>query len=344
MKKRVFVVENEAVVARDICGHLQRMNYDIAGMASSGEDAMSVMGESKPDVVLMGVDPGDGMDGIEAAARIKERFRIPVVFLTAFSDTELVARIRHTEPFAYVLKPFEEAELHAAVEIALANRILEEREREYRMLLEQAAAPMAIADATGRIVAVNLRVCELLGHSREELLAMKLMDLIDPEQLLAEPPHFEELKDGRTHMFERRLVCHDGRRVDCEISARGMSDGRIQGILHDITERKRDEAEFRQAVRSEAVDKLLTKLHAMRHGESAAVNLNRLALFLENISSLRMPLTGSDSAGLTPMHRFRTAAQEFDQAHRAAFDADRFTDAHFFRRSFIPGRGQAGGE
>ena len=384
---------------------------------------MPAVGETKPDVILMDVNLGAGMDGIEAAARIKEHFRIPIVFITAFSDAELIARIRLTEPFAYILKPFEEAELHAAVEIALlrsrletalyeqkqllgttlnsiddgvivagedgriryinpiaealtgwtadealgkllsevyrvqlpytltardgtehmvefrssimvdvggqwngfvhtftdvsereaSRRILEQREREYRMLMEQSADAIVIGDATGRILAVNLRVCELLGYSREELLAATLMDLIDPEHLLREPEHFEELRDGRNHTFERRLICRDGRMIDVEISARGMSDGRIQGVLHDITERKRSETEFRHAVRSEAVDKLLTKLHALRHGETAAVNLNRLALFLENLGSLRIPLSGGGIAGPSPMHRFHAAAEEFEE-------------------------------
>ena len=423
MKPRIFIVEDEAVVALDIKGRLQRMNYDVVGIASSGEDAMPAVGVLKPDVVLMDVSLGGGMDGIEAAARIKEQFRIPVVYITAYNDAELIARISLTEPFAYVLKPFEEAELHAAVEIALlrhrlesalfeqkqllattlnniddgvivagddgrvrylnpiaealtgwnvddalgrpldevyrvhppytltardgtehmiefrsgimvdvegkwhgfvhtftdvtereaSRRILEQREREYRMLMEQAADAIVIAGPTGRIVAVNLRVCELLGYSREELLATTITDLIDPEQLQQQPPHFELLRDGLNHTFERRLICSDGRMIDVEVSARGMSDGRIQGILHDITERKRAEVEFQEAVRSEAVDKLLIKLHAVRHGESAAVNLSRLALFLQNLRSLRIPTPGGGINGPSPMHRFHVAAQEYDE-------------------------------
>ncbi|CAG1770334.1 hypothetical protein BAC2_00975, partial [uncultured bacterium] len=193
-----------------------------------------------------------------------------------------------------------------------SRRALEQREKEDRMLMEQAADPILIGDPDQRIVAVNSRACELLGFPREELLAMRLGDLVEPDQLAAEPIRIKELQNGGTVHSERRLVCHDGRRVDVEISGRGMSDGRIQMILHDITQRKMAEAEFRHAVRSEAVDKLLTKLHALRHGESASMNLNRIALFLENLDSLCMPIAGGGVAGPSPVQRFRIAAQEFD--------------------------------
>lgn len=423
MKPRIFVVEDEAVVALDIRHRLQDLGYDVAGMASSGEDAMSAVGVSRPDVVLMDVNLGAGIDGIETAARIKEHFRIPVVYITAFSDNELISRIRVTEPFAYVLKPFEESELHAAIEIALlrhrlettireqkqllaitldniddgvivagtdgairymnpvaealtgwsvdeavgrplhdvytvlppatllsrdgsryevdyrsnmmvdetgtwsgfvhsftdvsereaSRRALEQREKEYRMLMEQAADAIMIGDtSTQRIIAANLRACELLGYTREELLTMRYSDLVDPEQLAREPIRQETLKRPETFHSERRLVCHDGRRIDVDVCGRGMSDGRVQVSLRDITERKTAEAEFRHAVRSEAVDKLLTKLYALRHGESAAMNLNRIALFLENLDSLCVQLSGGGIGVPSPAQRFIIAAQEFD--------------------------------
>jgi PAS domain S-box-containing protein len=422
MKPRIFIVEDEAVVALDIRHRLQQLGYEIAGMASSGEDAMSAVGALHPDLVLMDVNLGTGIDGIETAARIREQLHIPVVYITAFSDAELIARIRVTEPFAYILKPFEEAELHAAIEIALvrnglettireqkkllattldniddgvivagmdgtirymnpvaealtgwtvdesvgrllhdvyvvlppsmllardgrhyevdyrsnmmvdesgtwsgfvhtftdvsereaSRRALEQREREYRMLMEQAADPIIIGNAEQRIVAVNSRACEFLGYPREEMLAMRFADIIESDLLAPETMRIRELQNGGRVHLERRLLCHDGRRVDVEISARGMSDGRIQVILHDITQRKLAEAEFRQAVRSEAVDKLLTKLHALRHGESAAMNLNRIALFLENLDSLCVPLSGGGLGTPSPVQRFHIAVQEFD--------------------------------
>lgn len=137
-KPRILVVEDESIVALDICDRLQHLEYTVAAMASSGEEAIERTAELHPDVVLMDIRMPGALDGIEAAAQICERFEIPVVFITAYADASTLERAKVTTPFGYVLKPFEDRDLQVAVEVALykykVEQELKQRVRELTAL------------------------------------------------------------------------------------------------------------------------------------------------------------------------------------------------------------------
>ena len=88
-------------------------------MAASGEETLRLAAEAHPDLVLMDILLKGDMDGIEAAEHLRRRFNLPVVFLTAYADPQTLGRAKVTEPFGYLLKPFEVRELHSIIEIAL---------------------------------------------------------------------------------------------------------------------------------------------------------------------------------------------------------------------------------
>jgi len=115
----VFIVEDEAIVANDIKETLKSMGYNVVGIAKSGELAIEKVKEMKPELVLMDIHLAGQMDGIEAAGQIHSLYDIPVIYLTAHADTELLERAKITEPYGYVLKPYDERELHSVIEIAL---------------------------------------------------------------------------------------------------------------------------------------------------------------------------------------------------------------------------------
>ena len=98
-------------------------------MVASGEDAVRKAGENRPDLVLMDIMLKGEMNGTEAAEQIQDRFNIPVVYLTAYSDPTTLERAKVSEPFGYVLKPFEERELHLAIEMALYKHAAEDERR-----------------------------------------------------------------------------------------------------------------------------------------------------------------------------------------------------------------------
>ena len=117
-KARILIVEDEAIVAADIKGTLKGLGYDVSAIAFSGEEALRKTEELHPDVVLMDIVLRGQMDGIEAAQKIYERFGIPSIFMTGYSE-ELVEQLTTGKPFLSVIKPFEEEELHTVILKAL---------------------------------------------------------------------------------------------------------------------------------------------------------------------------------------------------------------------------------
>ena len=118
-KARILVVEDESVIAMDIERNLQDLGYEVTARVGTGEQAISRVEGGNIDLVLMDIMLGTEMDGIEAAEQIRSRFKVPVVFLTAFANDEILARAKITGPHGYILKPFDQTDLKIAVEIAL---------------------------------------------------------------------------------------------------------------------------------------------------------------------------------------------------------------------------------
>ena len=155
----ILVVEDEAIVARDISQQLAELGYQPVGQASSGEEAVLLAGELRPNLVLLDIRLAGPMNGIEAAQEIHARFGVPVVFLTAFSGDDMLARAKAASPFGYIVKPFSERELRTVIEMALYRHGSEARLRQSdtfgRAVLDSMAAQIAVLDTNGVIVAVN---------------------------------------------------------------------------------------------------------------------------------------------------------------------------------------------
>ncbi len=127
---KILVVEDENIVALEIKKRLQKLGYIVPGVASRGEDAIIKAEGIRPDLVLMDIMLKGEIDGIHAAGEIHKRFNIPVVYLTAYSDEETLYRAKLTEPYGYILKPFEEDDLRTTIEIALyRHQVLNGREK-----------------------------------------------------------------------------------------------------------------------------------------------------------------------------------------------------------------------
>jgi CheY-like chemotaxis protein len=114
----ILVVEDEHIVARDIKTMLEGLAYT-AETAGSGEEALKKAADLRPDLILMDIVLKGDMDGIDAAALVRDRLQIPVIYLTAHADERTVQRAKLTAPYGYILKPFEERELYITIELAL---------------------------------------------------------------------------------------------------------------------------------------------------------------------------------------------------------------------------------
>src|SRR4051794_21382046 len=115
----ILVVEDEAVVAKDLQTRLKKLGYHVPLTVPTGEEAIDRARELRPALILMDIRLKGDLDGIEAAARIQQDFRTPIIYLTAYADEGTLDRAKVTEPFGYILKPFNERELHTAIQVAL---------------------------------------------------------------------------------------------------------------------------------------------------------------------------------------------------------------------------------
>ena len=152
---KILVVEDEQIVAVDIESVLQRLGYCVVGTASSGEEACRIAAESGPDLVLMDVRIDGPLDGIDTARRIRQISDIPVVFLTAYTDDETLGRAKEIEPYGYLVKPFVEPDLQAAIEVALHKRAADRRQREsflnLQAILDSQRHGTIMLDPEGRV-------------------------------------------------------------------------------------------------------------------------------------------------------------------------------------------------
>ena len=127
VKSKVLVVEDEGIVARDIAQQIAGLGYHPVGITAHGEQAVELVAQLKPDLVLMDIQLAGAMDGVTAAHAIRSRFSVPVVFLTAFAADDVLERAKLTEPFGYILKPFSERELRTTLAMALYKHQAEAR-------------------------------------------------------------------------------------------------------------------------------------------------------------------------------------------------------------------------
>jgi DNA-binding NtrC family response regulator len=160
------VVEDESVVAHDIQGAIANIGHEVAGWATSAEEAITLAEEKHPDLVLMDIRLKGETDGIEAAEQIRRQLDIPVVFLTAFADEETVNRAKAVGAFGYVLKPFDETDLRVAIDISVSkhefdreiNRAREDLAEESEFLntlFETIPASVMVVDENQRVRMVN---------------------------------------------------------------------------------------------------------------------------------------------------------------------------------------------
>jgi len=116
---KVLVIEDESIVSKDIQNSLKKLGYIVVGSAATGERAIELADELKPDIVLMDIMLKGEMNGIEAADIIRKNLRIPIIFLTAYTDDATLSKAKITEPFGYIIKPFKEIDLHTNIEMAI---------------------------------------------------------------------------------------------------------------------------------------------------------------------------------------------------------------------------------
>ncbi|MEI8038238.1 MAG: PAS domain S-box protein [Verrucomicrobiota bacterium] len=238
---RLLIVEDEAIVVADVTIRLTHLGYEVVGTASSGEEAMELAVQLRPDLVLMDIHLQGLMDGIAAALELRTRCQIPVVFLTAYGEGAVFQRAKQAEPFGYILKPFEDRELRIVIEMALykhrAERKLQDSELRHRSILETAMHGFWLADLDGQLLEVNQSYCRMTGYSAAELLGMNIADLEIDETAAQVRAHNQRIVELGEHRFESRHRRKDGSVFDVEVSCQYQpaQGGFMVTFLRDIT-------------------------------------------------------------------------------------------------------------
>ena len=115
--KRILIVEDDKLIAHELANILENCGYEVCGSISTGTEAIEAAEEFRPDLVIMDIILHSEIKGTEAAECIYQKFRIPIVFLTSFTDDDTLEKATLSEPYGYLLKPVRERELHATLKM-----------------------------------------------------------------------------------------------------------------------------------------------------------------------------------------------------------------------------------
>jgi two-component system, cell cycle sensor histidine kinase and response regulator CckA len=265
-EQKIMVVEDEGLIAADLQSRLERAGYSVPPVAGTGAEALTIIRETAPDLVLMDIRLRGDLDGIEVAEQVRRELDIPVVYLTAYEDQETLARAGQSQAYGYIRKPIAAASLQGAIEIALSKYRFERHLREQRDWLKAsfAAVPDAVlvTDNSGRICYLNRAAEEMTGQTPEQAVghpSNDLLWLVFPDGEAVEDLVRAVLFQGETATLPPNVTLqgHLGRRYAVEGSVEPRRNGgHIEGVvvvLRDVTERRFAEEIGRQDNKHEAL-------------------------------------------------------------------------------------------
>ena len=257
---RILIADDDFAIGMEIEEMLIALGHDVVGQAGSGLEAVKMARDLKPDIILMDIVMPGKMNGIEAAVEIKAESDIPIIFISAYGDPEHIEKAKEIEPFGYVMKPFDEKEVRAFVEIALHKKKIEkeliETRRRLQYLLTSSPAVIYTCEPGGdyRTTFMSETVKGQLGYEPQEFLN-------DPG-FWAKHVHPEDsarVFEGLSHLFEEDSHIHEYRFQHKDGSYRWMRDdlrlmldpggnpAEIVGCWIDIDDRKQAEENLQKA-------------------------------------------------------------------------------------------------
>lgn len=266
----------------DLESRLKRLGYEVSGAAASGEEAVVKALHLKPDIILMDILLKGEMDGIEAARRIIQEIDIPIVFVTAFSDDSTIQRAKAANPFGYVLKPVDERELNAAIQVGLAKHATERKlkkvEQWLTTILKSIADPLLTTGVDGLVTYMNPAAEALTGWDWSEASGRpapeiyRLVNTRDGSDV--ENPIQQVLREGMVvaHPGQATLIARNGAAfpVDYTLSLTRGTDGRITGtvaIIRDISHRVQSEQALQELALRDPLTELFNRRAILEQGE-----------------------------------------------------------------------------
>jgi len=250
-RARILIVEDENLVARDLYNMVRTMGYEVTTVAQNGDEVLKSIQEKRPDLALMDIVLKGNIDGISVASVLWEEHGIPVVYITSFADDLTFERAKLTEPFGYLIKPFEERELELTIETALYKAkmqlLLKEKEQWLSTILRRIDDGIVVINAEGRISFINQAAQNMTGWAEKEALGQAFPDVFN-------------LKDSETEsrtlepggIKEATLISRAGQEIPIEHSVAelpeelGQKSGKVI-VFRNISGRKKAEQELRES-------------------------------------------------------------------------------------------------
>ncbi|MCK4459377.1 MAG: PAS domain S-box protein, partial [Methanosarcinales archaeon] len=256
----ILIVEDEAIVAEDLRMTVTDLGYTVVGRGSSADEAVAKAFKLKPDLILMDIVLKGDKTGIDASCEIKERMDIPIIFLTAYSDVELIDKALTAKPHAYIVKPFQAKQLLASIEMAMYKSRMERRLRETKewiaTTLDSIGDAVIATDTKGVIKFMNPVAEALTGWNERDAVGKHFEDVFkavhEETGRPIESPVAKVLKEGSVVKLADStiLIARDGLELPIDDSSAPIRDhkGNITGVVlvfHDIAERRQAESALR---------------------------------------------------------------------------------------------------
>ncbi|MDD2336551.1 MAG: PAS domain S-box protein [Geobacteraceae bacterium] len=261
-KVRILIVEDELIIAMGIEKRLKALGYAVTDMVSSGKEAVEKALETLPDLILMDINLSGDIDGVMATEKIRSLADIPVIFLTAYADSGTLARAKISEPFGYIIKPFQDITLKSAIEMGLYKHRMESRlrrsEQRLSTILKSIGDGVIATDRNGVVSFVNTVAEVLTGWSHEEAVGRYLQEIFHCREL---GDHFScedlvsDVVQGRASIVlpeQTILKARDGKEIPIEAKVTPIRDekGNISGlvlVVNDISCRLKMEDDLRRS-------------------------------------------------------------------------------------------------
>jgi PAS domain S-box-containing protein len=296
----VLIVEDEVIVAQNLASKLEKLGYTVAGTAINGHEAVEMALAHPPQLVLMDIKLQGELDGVATVEKIKKHLDIPVIYLTAHSDPNTLSRAKISQPYGYVIKPFDERDLATQIELALykheADRRVREQREWLRITLTSIGDAVIATDEAGRVTFINPVAESLTGWQQDEAIGQPVQEVfrIVNEYTLkvVDDPVRKVLQSGKIVALANHTVLlrKGGGEVPIDDSGAPILDaqGRVLGVVlvfRDISGRRRAEEALQKSQR-----KLSTILEQIPDGVGV---INRDGEFILSNSALRAHISST---------------------------------------------------
>ncbi|HVP96089.1 response regulator [Methanoregula sp.] len=329
-QKKILIVEDEVITAKILEDLLISLGYNVVARVKTGENAVKTAGKHRPDFVLMDIVLEGTMDGIDAAAEIKKRFGIPVIYLTAFSDDATISRAKETDPYGYLVKPFVKETIHSTIQIAAAKKLFDDRIRTASVWLNRTIQILdrgiITIDRNGRTILINAYAEQLTGWNIHDAYMKQLDDILQFYDSITDQPFIlhitPTLNKGVVSVFpsDVYIISRKGGRQllkDCVLSPVIDTKGIIIGALiafsavDDSRAKGEITSTYLKIAQKEPTHEAINQKEPAAPGNLKSLSSERITRILEEISDL-MHLEQANT--LSVMGKFEEAILEYQKA------------------------------